>query len=147
MSDGVMAACVSVIGMVSVAAISALIQFRITKSVIENDHKKIKHQASIDAYNQKRQHKNDHLLELLTEYLNLTDPEINGLYQYHVIVRLVHKIQLLLDTNNPIETELNSVLVDFTLHIRENVTGHRDREGFLNLHAAVCSVGQAVLKT
>lgn len=146
MTDGVIAACVSVIGMVSVAAISALIQFRITKSVIENDHKKIRHQATMDAYNQRRQHKNDHLLELLTEYLNLTDPEINGLYMYPVIVKLLHKIQLLLDTNCAIENELNSVLVNFTLCIRENVSGCRDREGFLNLHAAVCSVGQAVLK-
>lgn len=142
MSDNVASAIITVGGMVSVAALTAFVQHRITKAVINNEHQKINRQAAFDAASKRRQWKNDHLLELLSELLGLTDPEINGIFQYPVIVRLVNKIHLLLDTRIPEDAELNNAIIHLALALRDQSV---NRRYILDLHAAVSETSKKVI--
>jgi len=101
------AARLTVIGMVSVALIAVLGQFIATRYLVKSESEKVARQLLLDRQNQLNIAWQAEFKELLASLLYESDPEVNQKPNKKNIVKTIHKLNLMLNEDIPIQKELN----------------------------------------
>lgn len=155
LSDTVIAAIISVGGMLGVAALAAVSQLAITRQVIQSEHRKIVQQIKGKFRSRHRERKIERLLDTLSDLVAHTDPEINPSINYPEVVRLIHRAQLLLDLDREPEARLNAAINDLGLQVGGYVSAppleHFDEEpdrraAVLRTHGKLIDLAKVVIE-
>ena len=101
------AAKLTVIGMVSVAAISLLGNFVATTYLVKSEAKKTRDQLLIERKNQLNISWHSEFKELIASLLYETDPELHTKPNKKNIIKLMHKLNLMLNESIPIQHKVN----------------------------------------
>jgi hypothetical protein len=111
----VTAAYITIGGMLGVAILGALSQWVITKIVVSEEHKRMLAQVNTERF--ARQHENweAEILEGVAGLLKATDPEINPKINRAAVTGYVLRIQLLLNTNDPNQSRVNTLINQLAL--------------------------------
>ena len=141
MSDTVIAACITVGGMVATAVTAAIVQYKITRKVIESEHRKIGSQITAETVMRRKEERFNRIIDSMSRLIGLVDPEINAQFDYPAIVVLILKTQLLLNLDHPLEGQLNGVLIKSGLTVRAE-----DRLAVLQLSDGLIRSTQALVK-
>lgn len=116
--DGaVTAAMVTVCGMITVATLTTITQWIVTKRLITSEHNKISIQINSEFKLRQFENWQSDFKEAISLLLAATDPEIRNPFNKSEIVPLVHKIQLMLNLNHPGHRKVNELLNSLTLSI------------------------------
>ena len=153
MSEQVLSALVGVGGAVLVAITSTITQWRTTKLAIQADHQKIMDQivGEMKAGSLERRH--ERLLEALSELLAASDPQVAPGGDYSTTVRLITRIQLMLNLQSPPEARLNGCLNRLGLVLQEYVAAQEydidqkstETSALLAAHADVIDAARSVV--
>lgn len=141
MSDTVISACITVGGMVATAVTAAIVQYKITRKVIESEHRKIASQITAETVARRKEERFNRIIASVSSLIGLVDPEINAQFDYPAIVVLILKTQLLLNLDHPLEGELNGVLTELGLTVRAD-----NRHAILQLSDRLIRSTQALVK-
>lgn len=104
------AARLTVIGMVSVAFISLVGQFIATTILVKSEARKIRDQLLLDRQNQLNVSWQAEFKDLLSSLLYETDPEVHHQPNKENVVKIIHKLNLMLNENLPIQKQLNAYI-------------------------------------
>lgn len=109
--DGaVIAAGVTVSGMITVAVLTTITQWIVTKRIISSEHSKISIQINSEFKLKQFELWQNDFKEAMSLLLAATDPEIRKPFNKNEIVPLVHKIQLMLNLSNPGHKKVNGLV-------------------------------------
>lgn len=116
--DGaVIAASVTVGGMVTVAILTAVTQWIVTKRILSSEHSKISMQVNSEFRLRQFENWQRDFKEAIALLLAATDPEIRNPFNKNEIVPLVHKIQLMLNLTNSGHSKVNELLTALALSV------------------------------
>lgn len=89
--------------------------------------------AKIDKQNQSafRSRKEQWLLDTAPDLLAASDPQLHAVFDYSVVVSLIHKIQIILNPKNPLEQAINIAASDIGLEVQEAITTRRSMSKLL----------------
>lgn len=105
------AAKLTVTGMVSVAAISLLGNLFATIYIVKSEARKTRDQLTMDRKNQLSISWHSEFKDLITMLLYETDPEIHADHSNkEEVVKLMHKLNLMLNESIPAHKKLNSLI-------------------------------------
>ncbi|MDD2229643.1 MAG: hypothetical protein PHY48_09545 [Candidatus Cloacimonetes bacterium] len=144
MTDPVLVACITVGGVIAGASISAIIQLKITKHVLGNEYNKIITQVRLEAISKRNDKKRELLLQAVPELLEVSDPDIHVSIDYGMVVRKIHKIQILLNLKNPSDAQLNAAVNDLGLMVSGYLNRQCDKASLLRSHAAITDTAREV---
>src|SRR5260221_14182537 len=105
--DPFVAPVIGLVGVVIGALLVGWQQRSNTRAVIQSEYGKIFAQLSGQSRARFRGKKEDWILEAVPDLIAATDPELHTTFDYVRVVTLIHKIQVVLDVNNPTEGALN----------------------------------------
>jgi len=116
--DGaVIAAAVTVGGMITVAVLTTITQWIVTKHIILSEHNKISVQINSEFKIRQFESWQNDFKEAMSLLLAATDPEIRNPFNKNEIVPLVHKIQLMLNLANPGHQKVNDLVSSLALSV------------------------------
>lgn len=116
--DGaVIAASVTVVGMITVAILTTITQWFVTKRIISSEHSKISIQINSEFKVRQFENWQSDFKESIALLLTATDPEIRNPFDKNEIVPLVHKIQLMLNLANPGHNKVNELVNALALSV------------------------------
>lgn len=135
--DGVTtAALITVVGMVCVATLGAIVQWRVTHTVIKSEHERTKAQINSEFRHRQFEIWQDKFQEVIAQLLKVTDPEINPNMDRASFVPLIHKAQLMLNLNEQSHMKVNALINELGLAVN-GWTQHHDRSEMLRLHGSL----------
>ena len=152
-TDTVQAALITVGGMLGAGMLGAIIQYAITRQVIAAEHLRTLGQVREESQRRVSERILDRIVDGIAELLVTTDPAVVAQIDYPGAVKRLHRVQLLLDRNDPTEAALNGrlnalliSLAGFTKHpdgalIRSEAT----MSDVLRSHGEVIDATQAVV--
>ncbi|MBS7349372.1 MAG: hypothetical protein KIG95_04315 [Comamonas sp.] len=103
------------------ALIVAHHQAKNTKSLILAELYKIE-QLNKSAFNSRKE---QWLIDYTPALIIASDPQLNADFDYPTVVSLIHKIQIILNPNNPLEIAINKAASDIGFAVQESITGRR----------------------
>jgi hypothetical protein len=115
LSDASIAALIAVGGVV----VTSIAQLVTTRLVVRGDLQRMMSQLRVEALSRRVDTKRERLFEILAECLTAADPELHIRPDYGVVVRQIHRAQLLLDVSRAEEHTLALALNDLGLAIGE----------------------------
>ncbi|MHA7832852.1 MAG: hypothetical protein ACX94A_00085 [Algiphilus sp.] len=120
MTDTVFATLITVGGMTTVAIISVISQFFVTRLVIraENNKKQVEHAV------RRFETKAELLTTTLAELLGETDLQVKAPFSYSHVVTLIHRAQLLLDRTDDSDAELCRSTNQLGLQLKKYIPHH-----------------------
>ncbi len=121
MNDIVVSALLTVGGMLGVAIVTSVVQWRVTKALIASEHTKALAQVQREAALRATRQRRALLHEVLAELLSTTDPQINERIDERRMVPLIYKAQLLLNRDESNERALIGGLDRLVVAIRRSV--------------------------
>ena len=130
----VIASFITVFGMLSVALLTGIIQYKVTKTIIRSEDEKIKLQ--INAESRIRQYENwkNKFQEVSAELLKELDPELNiHIDNESKLVALIHKTQIMLNLEIQSHSNVNNLINQLGLAINRK-TNYHDLAELLTLH-------------
>jgi energy-converting hydrogenase Eha subunit H len=110
MSDTVVAALITVAGMLGVVIVTALVQLSTTRQVIKSERDKTLSLIHGQAATSREERRRERILDIVSEIVASTDPEVNATIDYQRIVKLINRVQLLLDFDSHREALLNGAV-------------------------------------
>jgi len=117
-SDGATtAATVTVGGMITVAILTTITQWIVTKRIITSEHNKVAMQINSEFKLKQFENWQRDFKEAMSLLLAATDPEIRNPFNKNEIVPLVHKIQLMLNLSNPGHKRVNELVTALALTV------------------------------
>lgn len=141
MADIVIAACITVGGMVFTAVTAAILQYKITHKVIASEHRKLANQIALETVHRRNEERFNRVLDWISQLIGLVDPEINPEFAYPKIVALILKTQLMLNLDHPLEAQVNGVLNELGHAVRA-----QQRQAVLQLSDRLIVSTQGLLK-
>ncbi|MFN3152041.1 hypothetical protein [Bremerella sp.] len=141
MSETVQAALITVIGMVLVAGLTGVIQFLVTRSVIQSEREKVLKQLENESLIRRWESRYDCLVNLLGEFISATDATCDK--HDESWLPLMHKIQLLLRNDGQCESDLIDAMNQVGLAIHE--LKKTDERAYLALHSNLIESARTVL--
>lgn len=120
MSDTVIAALITVGGIVATAITAAIVQIKITRMIISSEYRKVGEQIVAETRARRSELRASRMLDHVSGLIDLVDPEINESFDYPAIVARILRVQLFLNRTHPLEKDLNRAL---------NNVGHAARAG------------------
>lgn len=113
----VIAASVTVGGMITVAFLTTITQWIVTKRIISSEHSKISIQINSEFKLRQFENWQRDFKEAIALLLAATDPEIRNPFNKNEIIPLVHKIQLMLNLTVPGHRKVNELLNTLALSV------------------------------
>ena len=143
--DGaVIAASVTVVGMITVAVLTTITQWFVTKRIITSDHSKISIQINSEFKLRQFELWQNDFKEAMSLLLAATDPEIRNPFNKNEIVPLIHKIQLMLNLANLGHRKVNGLVNDLALAVNgwnKNI----DEASILRIHGHLIDASKEIL--
>ena len=89
--------------------------------------------AKIDKQNKSafRSRKEQWLLDTAPGLLAASDPQLHAVFDYSVVVSLIHRMQIILDPKNPLEQAINMAASAIGLEVQEAIVGRRSMSKLL----------------
>ncbi|MEW8048791.1 MAG: hypothetical protein AB2809_00315 [Candidatus Thiodiazotropha sp.] len=106
----VIAACITVVGMLGVSVLAAFSQWLITKIIVSAEHRKMRAQVIKERFARQHEKWETDIIEEITGLLKATDPEINSEINCATVTGYVLKLQLLLNTDDPNQDRVNKIV-------------------------------------
>lgn len=78
-----------------------------------------------------RSRKEQWLLDSAPSLLAASDPQLHASFDYSAVVTLIHRIQIILDPNNPLEQAIDQASSDIGFAVQEAVTERRSMSRLL----------------
>lgn len=103
------------------ALIVAWQQAKNTSTLIAAELNKLDHQNRSAVRSRKEQW----LLDSAPALLAASDPQLHATLDYSAVVTLIHKIQIILNPNNPLEQAINQASSDIGFAVQEAITERR----------------------
>jgi hypothetical protein len=121
MLNGIVASLIGLAGGLLAALLVAWHQAKNTKALIAAEFDKLERQNQ-SAF---RSRKEQWLLDCTPELLAAADPQLHATFDYSVVVSLIHRIQVILDPNNPLEDAINKAASNIGSVVQEAMTERR----------------------
>ena len=121
MLSGIANSLVGLVGGLLAAVLVAWRQAWSTKALIAAELNKLEKQNQSTFRSRKEQW----LLDTAPDLLAASDPQLHAAFDYSVVVALIHKIQIILNPNNPLEQAINLAASDIGLAVQEAITERR----------------------
>lgn len=128
MLSGIANSLVGLVGGLLAALLVAWRQARNTKVMIAAELNKLERQNQ-SAF---RSRKEQWLLDAAPDLLAASDPQLHAAFDYSVVVSLIHKIQIILNPNDPLEQAINLAASDIGLAVQEAITERRSMSKLLS---------------
>ncbi|HHI94629.1 MAG TPA: hypothetical protein ENK04_14150 [Gammaproteobacteria bacterium] len=113
----VVSAYITIGGMFGVAAVTAITQWLVTKSIIRSEHERLHTQLSSDFKLGQFSKWQDEFLTTISELLASTDPEVHPEPKREKVVPLIQKAQLLLNLEIPVHRKVNGLINELGLAV------------------------------
>ena len=154
MTEAVVAALIGIGGAVLVAIAGAITQVCTTKRVVEAERQRIDVQLRGEEAVRQRERREERLVAALSALLAASDPQIAPGGDYGQAVRLIHRMQLLLDLDDPLELKLNGSLnrlgerLQSYVVVRENEIDDKIPQTveLLKVHSEIATLGHDVVR-
>jgi NADH dehydrogenase/NADH:ubiquinone oxidoreductase subunit G len=143
-SGTVIAAALTVSGMFGVALLGAISQWRITKRIVDAEHKKLEVQLKSEFQAKRHEKWESDVLEAITELLTATDPEINEVFKPAVVTKHVNRVQLLLNRENALQAEVNN-LVNYLALTVNGWKGNPDELPIFEIHGQLLDASKKII--
>ena len=111
----VIAAYLTVGGMLFIAIIGVISQWLITKRVVSEEHKRMLVQVESERYARQHEKWEADIIDGITGLLKATDPEINSEINSSAVTGDVLRVQLLLNTSDPNQERVNQLVNQLAL--------------------------------
>ena len=121
MLSGIANSLVGLVGGLLAALLVAWRQAWSTKTLIAAELNKLEKQNQSTFRSREEQW----LLDTAPDLLAASDPQLHAAFDYSVVVALIHKIQIILNPNNPLEQAINLAASDIGLAVQEAITERR----------------------
>ena len=121
MVSGIVASLIGLAGGLLAALLVAWHQAKNTRVMIAAEIDKLERQNQ-SAF---RSRKEQWLLNCAPELLAASDPQLHATFDYSIVVSLIHKIQVILDPNNPLEHAINQAASNIGFAVQEAMTERR----------------------
>ena len=118
MDPTVATALITVGGMLGVAVVAGVVQWKITKTVIDSERSRVREQVKSESSARRRERRLELLLEIVSELVAVTDPQANQFINYDEVVKLIHRAQLLLNREDLVERALNGAINDLGVSLQ-----------------------------
>lgn len=139
----VVAAYITVGGMVAAAMVAALVQWLVTKTVLRSEHKRLQAQLKTDfQLKQFSQWQND-FVATISELLAHTDSEVYPTPERKKVVPLIQKAQLMLNLELDSHRKVNGLINELGLAV--NKWEHKDMSEILRLHGSLLEASRAAI--
>lgn len=143
--DGtVIAACITVIGMLGVASITSVIQWSMTKRIIHSERTKLFEQLNSEFRLKQFEYWQNEFRESISLLLSATDPEMSLSFDKKKIIPLIHKTQLILDYSNPSHKKVIGLINQLALAVNGWEEGH-NAASILSIHGTLADAAKGVL--
>lgn len=142
MSD-ISSALIGLVGGLLAALLVAWHQTKNTKTLIAAEFEKIERQNRISF----RARKEQWLLDTIPDLLAASDPELHATFDYHRVVSLIHKIQIILDPKEKTEGLINQAAADLGFAVQAAVTERRSVSRLLAAQDSLITAVRAYLRT
>ena len=106
----VTAAYITIGGMLGVSILGALSQWKITKRIVSEEHRRMLAQVSSERFARQHEKWEAEIIEGITGLLKATDPEINSEINRSTVTGYVLRVQLLLNTADPNQDRVNQLI-------------------------------------
>ena len=127
MLNDIAASLVGLIGGLLAALIVAWHQAKNTKIMIAAEIDKLERQNRSAIRSRKEQW----LLDSVPALLAASDPQLHATFDYSAVVTFIHKIQVILNPNNPLEQTINQASSDIGFAVQEAITERRSMSRLL----------------
>lgn len=143
--DGmVIAALITVGGMVGVATLGGIVQWLVTRTVTRSEHERLRLQLKSESRLRQFEEWRVRLQETIVELLKETDPEVNPQVNRERVVPLILRAQVMLNVSQPAHRKLNGFITELGLAVN-GWQGNRDVAGILRTHSAVLQATRELL--
>ena len=130
----VTASFITVFGMLSVALISGIIQYKVTKTIIRSEDDKMKLQLNAESKFRQYESWKIRFQEVSSELLKELDPELNKhIDNEEKLVALIHKTQIMLNLEIESHCNVNNLINKLGLEINGK-TNYHELTDLLILH-------------
>jgi len=143
-SSTVIAAYLTVGGMLGVAILGAISQWFISKRVVSEEHKRLEIQLKSEFQSKRHEKWESDILEAITELLTATDPEINPEINSALVTKHVNRVQLLLNDKNPLQGQVNGLVNHLALAVN-GWQGNRDELPILKIHGQLLDASKKLI--
>ena len=126
--DGIVAAVIGLIGGLLAAILVARHQTKNTRTLIAAELDKLERQNRTAT----RARKEQWLLDSAPALLAASDPQLHAVFDYTTVVTLIHKIQIILDPNNPLEHAINEASSEIGFAVQDALTERRSMTQLLS---------------
>jgi len=123
-SDSLITALASVAGTVLVAVIALLGQRSTAKVSASAETERLRLRIEGEETSRAREQRRERVIEAVSEILAASDPQIFVKLDYGKVVMLIHRIQLLLNIRNQLDSRLNSALNALGSALQEYAPAH-----------------------
>jgi len=148
MSDVVIAAIITVVGMLLAATISQLLTFLTTRRVLSAEYQKMMAQIAEEARERRRERRVERLIEKLSELIAASDPDRHHPPLQPETATLICQCQLLLDYGSASERSLNGKLNELGIALESYVHNPEllRKETLLRVHGQMIDCAKAVVQ-
>ena len=143
--DGiVIAACITVIGMLVVAILTVIIQWRVTKTIIRSEHDRLRLQLKSEFQYRQFESWQKKFLDTISQLLKETDPEINTQFNPERVVPLIHIAQVMLNLEISSHRQVNDLITNLGLAVNAWETNH-DKSSIMTLHGTLLEAVRKII--
>jgi len=143
--DGVvLAAMVTVGGMLGVAIVGAMIQWIVTRTVTRSEHERIRIQLQSESRLRRTEQWHVRFQETIADLLKETDPEVNPEQSSEKVVPLILRAQLMLSPKEPAHSRLLALITELGLVVN-GWHGTRDVGAILRIHGELLDAAREIL--
>ena len=123
--DGiVVAAIITVVGMIGVGILTAVIQWVVTRRMLQDEYRRLRLQLKSEFESRQYELWQERFIDARVKLLEATDPETNKTFDSSITVPLIHKAQLILDLRNPIHRQVNELITKLGMAVNGWEPGH-----------------------
>ncbi len=120
MAEQIQVALIAVGGVVVGSILNAVVQFFVTRQMLRAERERLRDQLNGEFRLRMLERRTDRAIDIVAELVTISDPVINQEIDYATAIRLVHRVQLLLDRKNPLEGKLNDRINALGLALAEH---------------------------
>lgn len=114
-SGTVVAAYITIGGMLGVTIRGAISQWIVTKRIVAEEHRRMLTQVHSERFARQHEKWEADIIEGVTDLLKATDPEINSKIDRATVTGHVLRVQLLLNTRDPKQDRVNQLVTQLAL--------------------------------
>ena len=123
---------IGLVGGLLAALIVARHQATNTKLLIASELEKISKQNNLERQTAFRSRKEQWLLDVAPELLAACDPQLHADFDYGEVTSFIHRVQIILDPNNPLEAAVNESAGRIGMAVQDAITERRSTTKLLS---------------